>query len=141
MKGKLASVEVEGCTADDVDDILSGCVTKRSLVVSRGKPALRGNNAYGEGTSRMQMTDDIKGIIDTKISELEAQLSAKIEAELSKNQEYDNKLKAAEENIASQKVVIREQEGMILSLQKDIAELKSDLNGIYRVLFQKQASG
>lgn len=140
MRGKLASTEAEGSTADDVEEMLSGCVSKKSLVVSGGKRAYRGNNGYGEGTSQLQLTDEIQTIIDTKNSELEAQLSAKID-EVSKNQEYDTKLKTAEEHIESQNVVIREQEGVIISLQKDVTDLKSDLNGIYRLLFQMQSSG
>lgn len=141
MREKLTSTEAEGSTANDVDEMLSGCVSKKSLVVSGGKCARRGNNAYGEGTSQLNMTDEIQAMIEKNNFELQAQLSAKIDDEISKSREYDTKLKDAQEHIESQNVVIREQESVILSLQKDVADLKSDLNGIYRVLFQKQASG
>lgn len=147
MKEKLASTEAEASTTDNVDEIVSGCVGKRSLVVSGVKRARRGQNANGEGTSRLQVNDDIQAILETNKSELEA-LAARIDGEVAKNQDYETKLQTAEKEIESQKVVIREQEGIIFSLQSevqstknDVAEVKSDLNAIYRVLFQKQTSG
>ena len=103
-------------------------VSKKSTVVlHENNRAISGSESIHDRASQsMTFSEEFNGIIEEQCTKLA---------------EYENKMKAQDEKIESQRIIIQEQESTVLELQSQqaattmvITNMKGELNRIYQCL-------
>lgn len=124
MKATLAAAENGDGPVQTEEQIVGALVSKKSTVVLHENT--ENGSVHERDNQNVTFNDELNGIIE----ELRAKLI-----------DYENKMKAQDERIESQRIIIEEQESIVLELQsqqaatnKALTDIKGELNQIYRVV-------